>query len=421
MLIELADVQVCKVGASQQSQQGGSMARSVAGLGVTIRVGALRRWALGLGVIFVFTQLGCKSAPVELVVSQAIGSGSSSTPVLGKNAIVFGSESGNVYYYGRDGRYLAKFQAIKEVVSAPAYDKASDTIVFGSTSYVFYATSGLGKKRWSVPTRDRIKGDPTISEGIVYFGSYDDHLYALDLKSSRRKWIFPTRDAPAMPGDSADADLGSESVDAKDDAEAVPEVSVGDFSYSKPFVLDGVVYVGNMDGYIYAIDAKNGHMKWRFETEGAVTSSPFVTDGVLYVGSNDNHLHAISLSDQKPIFKHKTGGWVNASPVVHEGTLYIGSDDGKFYALDPKSGAQKWAYDTGGEIKSRPAFMPGKVIITSGARQGGVYILNTSDGSEFYALKREGKIESDPTVEGNMIYLTTSDGMFLGLKVKGAK
>lgn len=364
---------------------------------------------------------GCEKGPVTVVFEQPIGAPSRSTPSLGKRSIAFGTESGNVFYYGRDGRYLAKFHAIKEVVSAPAYDPASATFVFGSTSYVLYATSELGKQRWSVATRDRIKGDPLIADGRVYVGSYDDHLYCIDLKTGRKKWVFPAFSDPGDAG--SDDEAAAKEGEAATEGEAAPAprpkpVETGDFAYSKPFLHEGVLYIGNMDGYLYAIDAASGTMKWRYKTGGAVTSSPLVAGGIVYVGSNDNHLHAVGLDGKSVVFKHKTGGWVNASPAIHEGVLYIGSDDGKLYALDPKTGAQKWAFDTGGEIKSRPAFFGKYVIITSGARRGGIWVIDRSSGQLVWSKKTQGKIESDPVVEKDMLYVTTGDATFLGLRLK---
>lgn len=385
----------------------------------------LRRVLSLTGFFAVLTLSGCPKGPVEVVFEQPLGSPSYSTPSLGKKAIAFGTESGNVFYYGRNGRYIGRFQAIKDVVSAPAYDTETDTFVFGSTSYVFYATSGLGKKRWSMATRDRIKGDPIVVDGRVYFGSYDDHFYCLDLKSSRKKWIFPLRGLPADSlGGDGEGEEGETPPEVTPEAAAAAaaalDVETGDFSYSKPMLADGVIYVGNMDGYLYALDAATGAMKWRYNTGGAVTSSPLVADGIVYVGSNDNQLHALKLDGKTVVFKHKTGGWVNSSPAIHNGVLYIGSDDGKLYALDPATGAQKWAFDTGGEIKSRPAFQGDKVIVTTGARQGGIWIVTAADGKLFWSKKTPGKIESDPVVEKDMVYVTTGDGTFLGLRLPAA-
>ena len=60
-----------------------------------------------------------------------------------------------------------------------------------------------------------------------------------------------------------------------------------------PAVVDGVVYVGSGDSYLYAVDAASGELLWRYETGDNVGSSPAVVDGVVYFGSDDGYLYAV--------------------------------------------------------------------------------------------------------------------------------
>ncbi|MCK4316037.1 MAG: PQQ-binding-like beta-propeller repeat protein, partial [Anaerolineae bacterium] len=55
-----------------------------------------------------------------------------------------------------------------------------------------------------------------------------------------------------------------------------------------------VVYFGSVDGAIYSLDAQTSALRWRFQTDGPVTSSPTVVDGVVYIGSTDRHVYALS-------------------------------------------------------------------------------------------------------------------------------
>jgi len=41
------------------------------------------------------------------------------------------------------------------------------------------------------------------------------------------------------------------------------------------------------------LDARTGDLRWRFQTEGPVLSSPFIVDGIVYVGSNDCYVYAL--------------------------------------------------------------------------------------------------------------------------------
>lgn len=66
------------------------------------------------------------------------------------------------------------------------------------------------------------------------------------------------------------------------------------FVYSSPAVVNGVVYVGSYDGYVYALNASNGTLLWRYLTGNGVYSSPVVVNGVVYVGSLDDYVYALT-------------------------------------------------------------------------------------------------------------------------------
>ena len=90
----------------------------------------------------------------------------------------------------------------------------------------------------------------------------------------------------------------------------------GNWVYSSPTVVNGVVYVGSYDFNVYAIDASTGQKKWAFPTGGYVQSSPKVVNGVVYVGSGDSSVYAIDASTGQKKWVFPTGGSVYSSPMV---------------------------------------------------------------------------------------------------------
>src|SRR5437868_5598329 len=43
---------------------------------------------------------------------------------------------------------------------------------------------------WQFKTGDAVEGTAAVVDGVVYVGSFDKHLYALDLKDGSEKWKF---------------------------------------------------------------------------------------------------------------------------------------------------------------------------------------------------------------------------------------
>ncbi len=113
--------------------------------------------------------------------------------------------------------------------------------------------------RWKFQTKDSIEAAAAIVGGTVYFGSLDEHLYAVELKSGKEKW----------------------------------KVKIGPLK-AAPSVKDGAVYVGDEEGFFHCVDAATGARRWKFETSGEIMSSAnFAGDRVLF-GSYDSTLYCLT-------------------------------------------------------------------------------------------------------------------------------
>jgi serine/threonine protein kinase len=116
-----------------------------------------------------------------------------------------------------------------------------------------------GSQKWTFGAGNAVFSSPTVINGIVYFGSYDRNLYALNAASGQKVWEFRT----------------------------------GNTVYSSPTVVNQVIYCGSHDGNLYALDTTSGQKIWSFHLGNQVLSSPTVDSGVVYIGSADGKLYAI--------------------------------------------------------------------------------------------------------------------------------
>ena len=117
-------------------------------------------------------------------------SASVSTPLVTDDYIALGTDKGLVIAE-KDGAARCRFEQAGTVVSAPTTD--GKLIFFGSTNYLAYALDTQCKPVWSVTTGDRIKSDPLVHNGRVYFTSYDGFVYALDTATGKEIWTFPKK------------------------------------------------------------------------------------------------------------------------------------------------------------------------------------------------------------------------------------
>jgi len=380
--------------------------------------------------------------PVKLVWKLPLHAASVSTPLVTDSFIALGTEKGLVIA-GHDGTTKCVFGQAGNVIGAPRTD--GNLVYFGSTNYLVYAIRPNCAEVWSYNTNDRIKGDALVSDGVVYVGSYDGHLYALSASNGRELWTFPKREeveisgtfevakddtAPqdGEPDDPAlvDADDGGESESATDEDEAEaaeeppapPQPIVGSFSYSAPGIYADTIFVGNLDHRLYAIDANTGTMLWRYKTDAPVTSSPLIVDGKVFFGSNDGNIYAIDSTTRHVLWRAKTQHWINSSALVDNGSLYIGGNDRHLYAYDVNTGVGKWTFTTVGPVVAIPAIYKNLVFAAGGSGDGAVYAIDRDRGKLFWRFGTKGKIESDPVVFGDKLFVSSSDGFLYAFEIK---
>jgi outer membrane protein assembly factor BamB len=292
------------------------------------------------------------------------------------------SQSQQMVAFVRNGAFrqaLWTFSTADQIWSSPALE---DGILYiGSQDKTLFAVDATtGASVWGVATDGAVVDSPTVDDGIVYIGSFDNNLYALSAESGNELWRFAT-DGPLTSSPivvDGVVYIGSNdfflyAIDAKTGAEEW-RYKTGGRILSTPAVADGVVYVGSHDFNVYAIDVETGKLRWTFPTGERVRSSPAVVDGIVYVGSYDNNVYAIDAGTARKLWEFPTDDWVVASPLVHNGVVYIGSNDRRFYAIDAASGDELGRLEADDAVQSFPAVMGEHIIFGGGS--GTVYAVN---------------------------------------------
>lgn len=248
---------------------------------------------------------------------------------------------------------------------------------------------------WTRETGDMIWSSPVVADGRVFVGSYDRHLYALSADDGEVLWRYRT----------------------------------GDRIDGTPAVADGTVYVGSFDRNLYALDAETGEERWIYGNTGIVRSSPTVAGDTVYIGSHCRveectsyydvrwpavgYVLALDAASGDLRWRHAVEDGVLGKPAVAEERVYIGSSDGHLYALDAGSGTEAWRFDSPGSLVASPAYVDGRVVI--GDLSGQVHAVDAADGawlwqynlppSERTGQLAEELITSSPTVCGDTVYV----------------
>ena len=264
--------------------------------------------------------------------------------------------------------------------------------------------------KWKFPTGDRIVSSPVTHNKILYFGSDDGNVYAVDAETGRQVWKRTT-------------------------GGPVP---------CTPAVANGMVYAASYDGKFYALDAATGAIKWKFATEGerrfeakgihglqprnqtiadqfdVYLSSPVVAQGAVYFGSGDGHLYALDANSGELKWKFKTGNVIHASPAYADGVLFVGSWDSYFYALDAATGKEKWRFHGGEDplIHNQVGFQSSAAVVNGvvyvGCRDSNLYALDAATGKEKWKFDNalSWVIVSPAVIQDKVVFATSDSSLF---------
>lgn len=210
------------------------------------------------------TDLGCdiRSSPAFHDNVLFIGTGVDHYVSWLGGLIAVDAQNGSILwrYYPGDGRQWTT------VKTSPAV--ANGKVYFGIMNGTLLCVSeGNGTEIWRC-TGNYLQSSPTIYEGKVYITSSSGHqpvaISALDMETGRYLWNYSVRDILNNP--------------------TIERIS-------SPAIANGILYVGSIDGYFYALNATDGTLIWDYNIKTPMESSPAVSDGLVYIGTLDGFLY----------------------------------------------------------------------------------------------------------------------------------
>jgi outer membrane protein assembly factor BamB len=189
--------------------------------------------------------------------------------------------------------------------------------------------------------------------------------------------------------------------------------------YSTPAAAGNMVFAGSYlltgsaeRGRIFGLNAETGAIVWTYPARGAldatIIGSIAAADGVVYAGATDHKIYALNAATGEKKWEFTTGDQVWAGPVVSGGVVYAGSFDKKLYALDAATGAEKWHYETDGAIAA-PALVFNNVVYV-GSYNRHFYAMDATTGMVKWDFIAGNGFWATPVIAANTLYIPCLDG-----------
>ena len=123
--------------------------------------------------------------------------------------------------------------------------------------------------QYKINTTEGFEATPIVVDGVMFGSGPEGAVYALDAKTGAERWIFQ----PEI------------------DSSVMSKVCCGRINRGIA-VWRGDVYVGSLDGYLYALDANSGAIRWKVDTitdrrRGySITGSPYIAKDLVVIGNS---------------------------------------------------------------------------------------------------------------------------------------
>ncbi len=256
----------------------------------------------------------------------ALGTGTWAPPVAADNVIYIGGGDGRFHAVNAgNGSALWTWNGAAAIDGRAALD--ADSVYFLDVKFNLVALDRhRGTLRWRVPLHNEFlagrsapdnptfnhrAATPLLLEGVLYAGSSDGGVYALDPATGNKLW--------------------------RHDAGAPVYSGIG---WHAPDTLT----FGTMDGSVVLLDRQTRRETLRVKTGGGVVTTPLIVGDRVIAGSRDYQLYAFNVADGSVAWKFSYWfSWIESTPALRDGLLYVGgSDYARVTAIDPATGRARW-------------------------------------------------------------------------------
>jgi len=320
------------------------------------------------------------------------------------------------------------------VDSSPVIDK-NGIIYIGSDYCKLYAIYPNGTIKWTVKLDHFVDTSPALAaDGTIYVCT-EEHakLYAID-PDGNIKWCIKVGngwilDSPLLDEDGiiyvGTTGIGNKGVFVAVYPNGTIKWKINISTASPPAKYGDTIYVAGDDGYLYALYASNGTMKWKVRAGcwGLTSGASIDENGTIYFSSKNGYLYAFCPNGTLK-WKYKIGFSCISPAIAENGTLYvatsIGDGDDFVYAFDP-NGTLLWKCKTKASGASAIA-IDRYGILYAGSKYRALYAVTPGGKMKwFYEIDEYCPTASSPAIgEDGTIYVAAWDGYLYAIEPRDA-
>ena len=327
--------------------------------------------------------------------------GVSVTPVIFNNILYSFDNQGYVVAYNVSNfskpiwskKLFAKELAKDSIGGGLVCDKDFLIVTFGNTNLIALNKDD-GSEIWRYSLSSIARSTSIIKDDKVFTLTVDNRLYCIDLRTGKLLWthegaieqfgVFGSA-SPVVSGNLVIAPYSSGQLNALNinTGEVVWQLSLikstgnstmlylNDIDMT-PIINQGILYVSNYAGTMFAVEVSTGQIKWANDSVGG-NKFAWIAGNYIYSVNKYSQLTAVLkqtgqvkwVSDlaEKITIKSKSNKdkAIISGPVMINNMLYLTSSDGKLSVFDPASGIKLNEYQISKNVYSPPISVGDKI------------------------------------------------------------
>jgi len=249
-----------------------------------------------------------------------------SAPIPFKNLLIFpvAIEKENltelVYYDYSDGEEIEIIELPGRVLTEMI--AVADGVIFNTEIGTVFKFDLHGNKIWETNTRVPTRSSPSMKNNLIIFGNDKGEIISLDNATGDSVYVS----------------------------------NIGGSFYGGSTIVDGVIYIGNNNRKLYALNLDDGNVIWEFDSEARILMTPAADSENIVFGNLAGNLFSLNRIDGTLNWKTKFRGVLNATPLLTENRIIVPEVFFSFHLVDKKDGNVIKDFYLDGRSKYSPVF-----------------------------------------------------------------
>lgn len=185
-------------------------------------------------------------------------------------------------------------------------------------------------------------------------------------------------------------------------------------------IADGVAYIGDLDGSLFALDLETGTLLWKSkQSELGFGTSPALRGDRVYLGDYDGVFYCLDTAKGAVKWKFAAEAEINSSANFYQDKVLFGSQDASLYCLHAETGELAWKYTIEDQIRSMPALIDNRAFVAGCDAR--LHVIDVDRGKAAGDVEIDGPTGVTPAADGDFVYFGTENGTFYAINWRKAE